>query len=84
MQILVKVPSRKITCHQDPFERLKKIKKVPKKKKDKFIFKELCSAVSALFMHCKSFTSGSEPKKKNKRSMRSSPEESDFALAKEK
>lgn len=54
------------------------------KKNARFIFKELCSAVSALFMHCKSLTSGKDPRKKNKSKIRNNPDESDFALAKEK
>jgi len=84
MQILVSIPSKKTTCHQDPFDLLKKIKKVPIKKKARPTFKLLCSAVSALFMHCKSFISGKLPKNKKSTKILSSPEDKDFALAKEK
>jgi hypothetical protein len=60
------------------------MRKVPTKKKESPKLRELCSAVSALFMHCKSLTRGKDPRKKKSKRIRSSPEESDFALAKEK
>jgi hypothetical protein len=54
------------------------------KKKPKPMFRELCSAVSALFMHCISLNRGNNPRNKNSTSARKSPPDKEGALAKEK
>jgi len=54
------------------------------KKKPKPMFRELCSAVSALFMHCISLTRGSRPKNIKSAAARKRPPDREGALANEK
>lgn len=82
--MLVSAPSKNLTCHQAPLDLLKKIKKTVVKKKPKPTFSELCSAVSALFMHCISLASGSNPKNRNKTAALTKPPDKEGALANEK
>lgn len=82
--MLVKAPSKNLTCHHAPFERLKKIKKTVIKKNPNPILRDPCSAVSALFIHCISFIRGKQPKNKKSPPARSKPPEREGALAREK
>jgi hypothetical protein len=82
--ILVSAPSKNLTCHQAPLDLLKKIKKTVVKKKPKPIFSALCSAVSALFMHCMSLTRGRSPRNRNRAAALTKPPDKDGALAREK
>jgi hypothetical protein len=54
------------------------------KKNPKPILRELCSAVSALFMHCISLNKGNSPRNKKSTSALKRPPDKEGALAKEK